>query len=257
MAGIAYEEVSFGAADGILLQGWFMPFQDHRGQSFADPAPVVVVPSDGSDNMGSVLWHYFRFFRGAPWHVLAFDWRGFGKSAPWDIDSTYVVIPELVLDLDAAIEYAKARPECDGNLGIVAWGPAAAVAMATVAGRDDVGALVLRGAFTTQAEYCERLGDLRSRIQVRPNPDWGESNEPLATAPKLGLPVFITVGEEDPLTPPEMARRLYDLMDGPKALWIVPRAAHDGETAPEVVDGDGYTVRLHRFLSGTLGTGGL
>jgi pimeloyl-ACP methyl ester carboxylesterase len=252
MAGIVYEDVTFDTTDGVQLHGWFMPFQDQEGEAFDDPGPVVILPSDGNDNMGSVLWHYFHFFRGTPWHVLAFDWRGFGKSGAWEIDTTSVVIPELVTDLEAAINYAKGRPEFNGNLGVMAWGPAGAVAMAAAAGRDDVGAIAVRGIYTTQAEYCARLTLDTGESRWLPNPAWPSDEEPIAIAPKLEVPVFVVVGENDTVTPPAMAEAVHDSLAGPKKLWVAPGAS----VVPEAMHVMPFAIKLHEFFRAHLGTGG-
>jgi len=87
LANVAYEDVRIHAADGVELHGWSIPFQDQEGRGFHDAGSIVILPTDGEENM-SAAWHYYTFFRGTPGHVLAFDWRGFGTSGAGAIDTT-------------------------------------------------------------------------------------------------------------------------------------------------------------------------
>lgn len=257
LANIAYEDVRIQAVDGVALHGWFMPFQDQDGRAFHDAGPIVILPTDGEDNMSAVLWHYYTFFRGAPWHVLAFDWRGFGTSGAWAIDTTQVVIPELMTDLTAAIEYAKGRPEYDGeNLGLLAVGPAAAVALAVSAGRTDLRALVVRGVYTTQAEYCAQMKRAKEAARCGANARWPARLEPVEAAKKVETPVLIVVGEDDQVTPPAMARAVLDSLAGPKEFWIAPKAGHTGFESPEFIHQRPFTLKLHGFFRLHLGTAG-
>ena len=256
-ADIAYDDVTFAAADGAMLHGWFLPFQDQGGKAFREPAPIVIMPTDGNDNMGSLLWHYYNFFRGTPWHVLMFDWRGFGSSARWDIDTTLVVIPEFQADLAAAIQYAKERPEFDGqHLGILACEAAAAVALAAAATRDDIDAVVVRGAYTTQAEFCARCRGQKPPVACTPNPGWPAELEPIRIAPHVKTPVLVVVGEGDALTPPAMAQALHSALGGLKQIWVAPRSGHTGFESPEYIHVKPFTVKLHGFFGRHLGTKG-
>jgi pimeloyl-ACP methyl ester carboxylesterase len=256
-AKITYDDVTFGAVDGTTLHGWFLPFQDQEGKAFREPAPIVIMPTDGNDNMGSLLWHYYNFFRGAPWHVLMFDWRGFGSSARWNIDTTLVIIPEFQTDLAAAIDYAKERPEFDGqHLGILACEAAAAVALAAAATRDDVDAVAVRGAYTTQAEFCARCRAQKLPVACTANPGWPAEREPIRIAPRVKTPVLVVVGESDALTPPAMAQALHAALAGPKQYWVAPRAGHTGFESPEYIHLKPFTVKLHGFFGRHLGTAG-
>ncbi len=257
MAKIAYDDVTLSTRDGILLHAWFMPFQDQEGRAFRDPGPIVILPTDGSDNMGSVLWHYYNFFRGTPWHVLTFDWRGFGTSEAWGIDTTQVVIPEFRTDLAGAIEYAKNRPEFDGeNIAIFATGPAAAVALAVASERNDIRALALRGVYSTEAEFCANLTRSGAMETCGRGSRWPAAKEPIRVAGQVRVPTFIVVGDSDKFSPPAMAQAVHDSLSGERELWVAPSAGHSGYESPEFVHMKPFAVKLHGFLKSHIGTAG-
>ena len=254
MGDIVNESVTFQATDGVTLRGWFLPFQDQSKRAISTPGPIIILPSDGSDNRGSVLWHYYMTLLGTPWHVLTFDWRGFGDSSNWDIDTTQVVIPEMILDLEAAVEYAKARPECNGRVGILAYGPAAAVALAAVASGADVDALVLRGVYTTQADYCAGRKGAKPPVDCTTNSRWPALLEPLVAASKVTAPVLLVVGEKDTVTPPAMAEAVRKALGGKTELWQAPAAGHTGFDSPEYRYTRQFAVKMHEFFKLHLGS---
>ena len=255
MAEIVYENVSFRTADGLTLKGWFLPFQDSTHTAIPKPGPIVILPSDGSDNMASVLWHYAMLMLGRPYHVLTFDWRGFGESANWDIDTTQVVIPEFITDFKAAVDYAKSRQEYDGqHIGVFACGPAGAVALAAAASQADIDAIVLRGVYSNQAEYCAGRRVATPPVSCTTNGKWPVGLEPVAAAAKVQIPVMVMVGEKDEVTPPAMSETVMKALAGPKELWIAPRAGHSGFESPEYLLTRPVNVKLNSFFSRYLGS---
>jgi pimeloyl-ACP methyl ester carboxylesterase len=248
MAEIVNENVTFPTSDGLTLRGWFLPFQDQSKRAIPTPGPIIILPSDGSDNRGSVLWHYYMTLLGTPWHVLTFDWRGFGDSSNWDIDTTQVVIPEFITDLKAAVEYAKTRPECNGRVGILAYGPATAVALAAVASGADVDAMVLRGVYTRQADYCAGRQAAKPPVPCTPNARWPALMEPVVAAGHVTTPVLLVVGEKDEVTPPAMAETIRKALAGKTELWRAPGAGHTGFDSPEYRYTRQFAVKMHEFF---------
>jgi pimeloyl-ACP methyl ester carboxylesterase len=256
-AGIVYDDVTFETDDGVELHGWFLPFQDHDGNEHRMAAPMLIIVPPTEGNMGELLWHYFRFLRGAPWHVLVFDWRGYGTSADWELDPTHVIEPEFIRDLHAAIDHVKTLPEWDGKkLGIYAFNAGAAVAMATVATRDDVTCLAIRGIYTDQKALVENVRAHAPDRVSAVNEKWKAGLEPLAVAPKVRVPVWVIAGERDQLTTAEMGKEVYQALGGKRQFWLAKGAGHTGADMPENVQIDEFTSRLHAFLRRYLGTPG-
>jgi pimeloyl-ACP methyl ester carboxylesterase len=255
-AKIVFEDVSISTSDGLSLHGWFLPYQDQEGHGFQDERPIVLLLTDGTHNMGELLWHYVNFLRGAPWHVLMFDWRGTGTSSPWASDTTLVVFPEQLIDLRAAIDFAKTRPEFDGkHLGIFAHSAGTAVALAVAAEREDLKAIALRGVFTTQAELCASRGAQNKGSRFRPHPGWPADLEPIRVAQRVKTPTLIVVGEEDKITPPAMAQAVHEALGGPKQYWAAPKSGHEGFDSPEAIHLSPFRVKLHGIFGRYLGKG--
>ena len=70
----------------------------------------------------------------------------------------------------------------------------------------------------------------------------------LSKISSVHVPVFITVGTEDTLTPPEMATALFQHANQPRQLYLVPGADHNG-----IIDVGGKALESHisGFIDGT------
>jgi pimeloyl-ACP methyl ester carboxylesterase len=254
-AGISYEDVSFVTADSVVIHGWFLPFQDREGAAHGRAGPIIVIAPPDEENMGALLWHYYHFFWGAPWHVLVFDWRGFGASGDWPIDEQLLVLPEFNRDLHAAIDYAKTRPEWDEeHLGVFAFGMGAAVSMAVAADREDLTCLALRGLYTTQEELAANLQLAMPDRAVKVNSAMRPTLEPRAAAKRVTAPVLIVVGDLDAIATPEMAARVGAALGDRGRVWTAHGAGHAPDRLPEMTTQREFTAQLHSFLRRYLGT---
>jgi alpha-beta hydrolase superfamily lysophospholipase len=134
--GLIYEEVTFQTSDSLSIRGWFFPAQDTAGIAHryvgrlipmpshlrppqkeyelldVKPRPTVVICNGDAGNMTFLILYAYHLCTNG-FNVLTFDWRGFGESEAWPIDSNQLVYSEFLLDYDAAIDFAKERAETD------------------------------------------------------------------------------------------------------------------------------------------------
>src|SRR5687767_9523549 len=150
-----------------------------------------------------------RAFRDAGFNVLAFDYRGFGKSSPRlpSEESVYEDAEAIVQWFQARVPDPRRRILYGHSLG----GPIAAEAALRGSG---AAALVLESTFTSVSEMTHLSGLVTQRLDL------------LDKVQRLELPVLIVHGAEDDLVPPDMARRLYAAARGPKRLLMVEGAGH-------------------------------
>jgi len=257
-AGIKYEEVHFKTKDGLKLVGWFIPAQDTSGNIARGVRPVIIITLADAGNIGYMLWHYTNFFQSEKFHVLLFDWRGFGHSDPWQIfrdegnKIVELIYPEFVLDLNAAIDYIKKRSEVDSTrIGLFGSSMGGVIIFTAASQRNDISAIVVRGIYTTIGEVMQTLGTLDDSWHRTAPHGYPAELEPLWAAKNISCPVYIIVGENDKRCTPDMARRIYANLNVPKELWIVSGAGHGAtaEEMPEVVAKSEFHKRVSAFFS--------
>lgn len=224
--GLAYEEVSFTAADRLTLHGWFIPAQP---PAETQRAPAVIAVHAYNGNRSGVLYHA-QLLAQHGYAVLAFDLRAHGESDGklfafgWDADQ----------DVLAALAYLQNRPEVDaqriGVLGLSIGAEAALLSAAQPAG-SELRAVIAEGAGWETLEdwrldptnYTPALlpgmwvfyttGGLVSRVRPRPlSQAIAQTTTPL---------LLISAGKENGL-----AKIYFERANGPKQHWARPEAGH-------------------------------
>jgi fermentation-respiration switch protein FrsA (DUF1100 family) len=257
-------EVSFPTADGLRLQGWFVP-----------PAPVV--PPTPVDSRRPVPGPWATLPEGAPTTagsgdprpgppgpavlvcngnggdrsmraalagelsrlglaVLLFDYRGYGGNPGVPSEAG------LAADARAALAYLVGRPDVDPH-GVVYFGESlgAAVALRLATGRPPA-ALVLRSPFASLAEVGRHHYPLLPvSLLLR------DRYESAALAGRLAAPLLVVAGARDRIVPVAHTRRLFAAAPQPKRLVVLDGADHndvDLLAGPRLVD------ELRGFLGG-------
>lgn len=217
--GAAYEDVSFTTADGLRLEGWYVPSRNG--------AAVIVYPGRSGPQAQA------RMLARHGYGVLLFDRRGEGASEGdpnlfgWGGDG----------DIVAAAEFLRARPEIDddriGGIGLSVGGEQMLEAAAETHALDAViadGA----GARSFREDVREAHGaELALAVPLLavktaavavfsntlPPPDLKELIPRIAPTPLL----FIW----SPTAPNDVHNPLYHRIAGePKAIWAVEGAGH-------------------------------
>ncbi len=122
--GLLYREIFFTTSDSLNIKAWFYPAQDTTGianeligrylpvppewkrparlYSSADMVKrptVVICPADAGNMQFLIFYAYHLCTRG--FHVLTFDWRGFGESSDWPMDPDQLSYTQFLLDYQA------------------------------------------------------------------------------------------------------------------------------------------------------------
>jgi uncharacterized protein len=227
--GLRFEDVAFTSADGIRLQGWYLPASGAR-------AVVLVHGIDG--NRWDTVHHVDRLVAllvGAGYDVLTFDLRGSGASGGERLGLAW----NERLDVQAAVRYVSSRGVAAGRIGL--WGQSLGGAAALLAMPDvpEVSAVVSDAAFADIRLVLD--GEIQRRVGLPPIFTPGLT---LATRVLYGLdlavippeqavpriaprPILLIHGTGDRRIPVEHAYRLRAAARGPDdELWIVPEAGH-------------------------------
>jgi len=219
--GLAYEDL-FLASGEETLHAWFLPAVD-----VPDPAPGVLFLHGNAENIsshvGSVHWLPAHGF-----HVLLFDYRGYGNSTGRpDLEG-------VELDAEAALRTLRARPEVDPERIVVfgqsLGGSIALPMLERVQQELPVAAVVVDSAF---ASYRGIARDKLAQVWITWPLQWPlsflfpDDPRPVESIARLEVPsVLVVHGEADEVVPIEHGRRLTDAAPEGTAFWSVPGAGH-------------------------------
>ena len=270
--GIVHDVVSFQAADGLTLKGWFYPAQDTVGiandlvgrvvpvpaelrcaaRPYATidsaPRPTIILCGGDAGNMTFLIFYAYHFFtRG--FNVFTFDWRGFGESDAWVSDRDQLCYTEFLLDYDAAIDLVQGRAEVDSaRIALMGFSTGAYLSFAMIAKRTDIAAYAGRALLTSFDDLTPLLAELDPDRNFHAPADYPTDLLPIHAAEKVWIPAFLIVGENDERTPPWMSRKVFAKLKGPKELWVVPGAEHGGRSGPEFITYPEFFDRVTAFF---------
>ena len=204
-AGMAYEQLQLKSANGQAIYGWFVP---------AEGAKATILIHHGALFNRSTYIPFFRIFHDHGYHVLIYDYQGFGES---------FVLASLETTLDdanAALAHLRGRTE-PGTDKIVIFGnsmgtlPALAQAAETPAG---VVGVIVEGA--VQQQWLSDVGFFL--LGILPSPGAiariPPELDPVINVRRVKLPKLFMHSVEDDVTFFPGAKILFDEAIEPKTL---------------------------------------
>jgi fermentation-respiration switch protein FrsA (DUF1100 family) len=205
--GLRYEDVAFHSDDGERLHGWWIP---GRGPAVGH----VLYLHGNAGNVGDRL-PQLALLGGAGFDVLAFDYRGYGRSSgrPSE-EGTY-------RDARAAQAALLSRPGVgDARVLYVGESLGGAVALALALERPPAG-LVLQSTFTSVRDMA------RLHYPFVPPALVPDAYPSLRLVARLQVPLLVVHGGRDRIVPLLHGEELFEAAPGPKRIEVLPDADHN------------------------------
>jgi uncharacterized protein len=258
--GLPFEEISFQAADGVPLKGWFVPA--HRNKEGREgrpgPGPAIVI-SHGLGASKSDFVELAGHLSRKGFHVLLFDFRAHGDSGGRRCSLGYLE----KMDLLEALHVLQGKEMVDaGRIGVYGFSLGGAVAIMTASERKEIRAVAADSAFSSMMEEVHHiltriyhlprfpflgLGRLAYRLMFGVDLD---VISPMACIGELrNRPVLLIAGVGDEMIPDAHAGFLYEAAEQPKELWLIQGASHGGTLSAA---GPEYEGRVEKFFSSAL-----
>ncbi|OON68518.1 hypothetical protein B0919_12805 [Hymenobacter sp. CRA2] len=239
--GLAYTAADVQTADGYRLKTWrFEP-----APAAARHATVVLAYQDFG-NMGYYL-HQVKALHRAGYHVITFDYRGFGQSADFPLNPAQLYYPEFAEDLRAVVHAARQlwprQP-----LGVFALSMGTIPAATVAAGRE-VDFLVAEGFVADPQAMVRSVKQAKNKDVLLP----ATAAQYPALLPKIKCPMLVFAGSQDAFTPLADSRQL--VAQGRRRELVEFAGGHLGgfeALSPQPLAyatfGDLYVARITGFL---------
>jgi hypothetical protein len=227
--GLAFEDVSLTAEDGVRLHGWFLPVRDAR--------LTILLSHGNAGNIGDRLDRALLFQSRLRASVLLYDYRGYGSSqgSP-DEAGTY-------RDVRAAYQYLVEAKKLDPRR-LVLFGESLGSGVALeLAVAQPAAALVLEAPFTSVPDMA------RATVFAPLAPFVRTRYDNLAKVSRLRMPLLVLHGDRDEVVPFAQGRRLFEAAPEPKRFFAIPGAHHNDAY---FVGGEAYWRALGEFLDQAL-----
>jgi hypothetical protein len=216
-------DVELTAADGVKLHGWWLRRADSQ---------IATLFLHG--NAGNVTHRSLAMaaVSAAGSSILVVDYRGFGKSEGRPSEAG------LYADAAAAYDFLIAQGFAANRIVLHGESLGCAVAIELAAGRPCAG-LVLEAPFTSARDVAARVFPVLGPMLV-----WGYDSQ--SKIGRVKAPLLIIHGGRDEIIDVWMGRRLHEMGNEPKQLWIVPGAGHNNLISAA---GPAYGDRLAAFYA--------
>lgn len=236
LEGVSLDVLSIPVTDRVDVNAWHL----------TRPAAETTVLFFGGNGFYLVQSHgYLRALTRPPVNALLWDYRGYGRSG--GSPSANAVRNDALTVYDSLM----AQPTVDPGQLIV-WGHSMGSFLAThVATEREVGAVVLENPATNVDDWTSHLFPWYVRLFLGVEIDPALKNDDnLKRVQGLEVPLLVVGGKEDPVTDPEMARRLHDAAGSESGrLVLVDGGTHNGlYEDPEVQDA--YRSLVERVTRG-------
>jgi pimeloyl-ACP methyl ester carboxylesterase len=245
------QDLTIVTADGLSLAATFRP-----GRRVDAPA-VLLLHGNGASReqtADNAAWLAVRGYA-----TLTIDFRGHGQSSA----SSHSFGWNESKDVRAAFAWLKEKNH-GAPVALVGISMGGASALLGDTGPVAADAMVLQAVYSDirhsirnrmasmisrwPATLFEPLLSFQSRLRFGV---WPSRLAPLDALERFHGPVLIIGGADDPFTPPEETRRMFDAVPGPKTLWLAPGVNHEGISDLKSSD---YRQQLLSFLVRTIGT---
>lgn len=235
--GLDYEELTLRASDGVGIGAWLVPRSDARG--------VALFCHGNAGNISHCL-PLIKTLHDAGCSVLAFDYRGFGKSGGKPSEQgTYD-------DAQAAWDYlVKERRVPAERIVVFGWSLGGAVAARLAANLPPErrpGSVILSSSFSSIADMARKHYPIFPvRLLLR------FEYPTAANASKIKSPVLVIHSRDDEIVPLKQGRKIFDSITSEKS-FLETTGGHNDDFG---LGGRDSAEALHRFIDSHLPPGPL
>ena len=224
--GLEFQDLFFTTADGVRLNGWFIPHQEAR---------VTLVWFHGNaGNISHRVENIKLLHDKVKVNIFIFDYRGYGRSEGSVSEAgTYQ-------DGVAALQFVRKQLGIEAQ-NLILFGRSLGAAIATeMASRFDSRGLILESPFVSIREMAKSVFPL---MPIGPLLQTRYDN--LEKIVKIKVPLLVLHGDRDEVIPYEHGKRVFAAATGPKDFYAIHGAGHNDTY---IVGGDAYFQRLRSFI---------
>lgn len=239
--GIEYQEVMIPTSDGVKLNGWYFK-PDEASKK------IIIICNNSKGNMADNI-ELISNFRTIGYHVLTFDYRGYGASAEFDCPSSWYIKAEFEKDVTAAINYVKKFHAKLSVVDIYGAGIGGGLAIAVGCSNVNIRKVIADGPYYGLEYMRKKIKDVIGTEMEMPigyNKIRMEPKYALTEKGKHLSGILVIIGADDLLTGPDEAKMMAKGSNAKVSIFKIEGVVNDENFSN---DKDAYFERIQKFLS--------
>jgi uncharacterized protein len=202
-----FREVNFVTGDGVQINSWYCPARNKQ--------PTIVYAHGNGGNLAD-RWAFLLDFCKHGYGLLAFDYRGYGKSKGIPSESG------LYMDLEAASLFLERQYQIPVQQQVAMGGSLGGGVVADVATRLPFRAIVLYSTFTSLDDMALHLQKNKWGSPIPVPLGWLMSQhfDSESKIKKIRSPLLVAHSTHDELIPMTMGERLYRKAASRKKIFL-------------------------------------
>lgn len=194
ISNISFEAVEITTEDNFILKSWIcMPAKE------VDKHRVFVLAYGDSGNMSYYVRQVLEMVKQG-YTIVMFDYRGYGESQAFEMETTMLYYDEFVTDLKAVVDYSKTRFKQPVGVWALSMGSIPATLLYS---QDKFDYMVVEGFVSSPTLIIEKV---KSHLQqdYKLPPSATDYEKALS---RLSVPMLLFAGDRDGLTTPDESKR--------------------------------------------------
>ena len=234
--GMQYKEEKVKTKDDMILNAWF--FETSKKTS-----NWIVISHSGDGNMADNIELCGQFLS-AGLNVVMYDYRGYGESSDFQVDTDVFIYPQFITDLNTILDYLR-KSRAITKFDLFGIGVGGGLSLGVGANRPETKKIVADGPWTgleiIKKKYKEKMG----RDIIIPF-GFDKNFEPIYALDKARNTirgVMIIVSPQDLLITPTDTRMIKSVTE----TFVVKNSPSNAENFS--TDKNAYFVRVSKFLN--------
>ena len=158
--GLVYEKMTIPTKDNMQLAAWFF-------KANSESKKVIIISGHGDGNMSKMIEMASQFLT-LGYNVITYDYRGYGESSEFKINSNFYIYAQFEKDLNAVIDYTRKYYSKLRQLDLYGQGMGAGLAIAVGCNRSEVNKIIADSPYNTLESLQKKLKEFKNQEVMIP-----------------------------------------------------------------------------------------
>lgn len=239
--GMDFDEVTLKTDDNLTLFGWYFNSPSKSGRA-------IILSHDGDGNMADLIELASNFVT-LGYNVLTYDYRGYGKSDDFEINTNFYIYAQFEKDLNAAMDYVRLKKSGITSLSLYGEGMGAGLSLAVTSNNKRISKVIADSPYSNFEAMKKRIKEVHGIDMFFPLAFNKLTLEPVYALAQTNAQVkryLFICGDSDKLCTPKDLKELSKIVKNTSTIYIVKKATSENTFS---IDKAKYFEEIRKFLN--------